>query len=490
MIQKNKEVSEAMSNAKINRTSRWLIFIMVIVAIFSAAAPCAMAADSENPEITSGCRSLDAAVPLAQNKILPTTNAAIVYEMNSDTLVYALNPDQRIYPSSMVKLMTAIIALEYGNMSDVVTVRQDVLKLVSSTAVNVKLVDGEMLTLEQLMYCMMVASANDASVVIAQHVGGTYENFIDLMNRKAQEIGCQDTHYGNAHGLHDAQTYTTARDVCKILKYGLENPLFKEMFTTIRYQIPATNRSAERTMRTTNNLMWDNPDNKYYDDRVDGGKTGATDAAGRCLAITTERNDMNFLCLVMGAKTSYAADGYTIERYGHFEEMITLMDYAYARFAYRQIFNTDQIIGQYSVQNGSCDVVTRPVDNISTVLPSNIDQSQITWIYEHASGEIKAPVSAGQMISTVRAMYGEICIGQTKLVAVNDVPVENSPVMTVRPSALSDRGSWKTLFAILGIILGIALVVAAAMFGPGILRTAIRRVKRRRRSVNRRRNRR
>ena len=479
-----------MSNAIFKNISRLMACLWTVAMLLSYLCPVAMADELSRPEVTSGCHTLDAAMPLVDSKILKTTNAAIVYEMNSETLVYAYNPDERIYPSSMVKLMTAIVALEYGNMSDMVTVRQDALKKVTSSAVNVKLVDGETLSLEQLMYCMMVASANDAAVVIAQYVGGTYENFIELMNQKAIEIGCRDTHYGNAHGLHDEQTYTTARDICKILKYGLEDPVFKEMFTRIRYTVPPTNRSPERTMRTTNNLMWDNPDNKYYDDRVDGGKTGSTDAAGRCLAITTERNDMNFMCLVMGAKASYAADGYTIERYGHFEEMLDLMDYAYGRFAYRQIFNTDQIIGQYSVANGACDVATRPVDNISTVLPENIDQTQITWIYEHASSAITAPVAAGQTISTVRAMYGEICIGQTQLVAVNDVPVESSPVMTVRPSVLSDQGSWQTLLAILGIILGIAIVVAAAMFGPGLIRTWLRRAKRRRRIINRRRNRR
>ena len=140
-------------------------------------------------------------------------------------------------------------------MDDVCTVTSSALNSIAIGSVSAGLKRGEQLTLRDLMYCMMVASANDACAVIAEHVGGNQENFIQMMNEKAADLGCTGTHFSNVTGLHDENTYTTIRDICKIIDAGMENEEFKTMFQTANYTVPATEKSEVRELVTTNNMM-------------------------------------------------------------------------------------------------------------------------------------------------------------------------------------------------------------------------------------------
>jgi D-alanyl-D-alanine carboxypeptidase (penicillin-binding protein 5/6) len=176
----------------------------------------------------------------------------------------------------MVKLMTALVALEKGDLSDEVTVTKRALNLLTAGAATAGLVAGEELTLEQLLYCLMVGSANDAALVIAEHIGGNQDIFVAMMNQKAEELGCTGTHFSNAHGLHDEETYTTARDICRITDAALENEVFRAMFTMESYTVPATNKSEERVLWTTNHMMSTHTRRDYFDSRVTGGKTCVT----------------------------------------------------------------------------------------------------------------------------------------------------------------------------------------------------------------------
>lgn len=460
--------------------------LLAIVCLLGCLMPRVNAAGSDLT-VTSGCHSIDAALPLApQEQLLATSKAVIAYELNSDTLVYAWNPDERIYPSSMVKLMTALVALEYGTLTDTVTVTREALAQVAPGALVMGLQSGEVLTLEQLLYCMMVASANDAAAVIAQYVGGSQASFLSLMNRKAEALGCRDTNYSNVHGLHDENTYTTARDICRILRYALENEDFKAMFTAKSYTVPETNMSDARELFTTNNLMLEGG---YYDKRVTGGKTGATDAAGRCLAVTAEQGDMNLLCIVMGAQPTYQEDGTAITRYGSFEEMGQLLDHCFSKYAFRQIFYADQVLTQLPVINGDNHVAVQPNSSFSVVLPVELNSKALTWQYDAAASNITAPVEAGQRLTSVQVWCGLVCVGQTELFAIHSVGQENSPVMPVRPSQMDDRGSWEGLLLVLGVVGIIVILAAAVMFVPRLVRRAAVRARRRRRRINRRRSR-
>ena len=463
-----------------------IICLILSIAIFISTLPVAVAAASADKSVSEGCHSVDAAKALStEGKLLETSKAVILYELNSDTMVYAYNPDAQIYPSSMVKLMTALVALENGNLSDIVTVTRTALDNVAVGSVSAGLKKGEEISLEALLYCMMAASANDASAVIAEHVGGTIEDFVRMMNEKAAEIGCLSTKYTNVHGLHDEQSYTTARDICRLMEVALENEQFRKLFTADTYTVAATNKSKERVLETTNNMMVKGK--KFYDARVTGGKTGSTNQAGRCLVVTAESNGMEFLGIVMGAVPTYQQEGIILDYYGNFEEMKVLLDYGCSGYEYRQVFYANQVVAQYPVSGGANHVVTRPVSELSTILPVGIEETKLTWVYNKVNQTISAPVQQGQTIATAQVWYGDICLVQTDLVAMTDVDVYVAPPVPEAPK--KDTSFLKILLIIGGAVLGLGLVFFAVLLILRWTAKARMRARQRRRRQNRRRNR-
>ena len=417
-------------------------------------------ATESNLAVTNGCHSLDAAMTLSEEqKLADTAKAVVLYELNSGTLLYTHNPDTRIYPTSMVKMMTTLVALEYGDLDEMVTVRRSVLNQLPVGIVSSGLKAGEEISLRDLLYCTMVESSNDAATVVANHIAESAEVFVLMMNEKAAELGCHDTHYSNVHGLHDEDTYTTARDVARLTEAALKNETFRTMFETKVYTVSETNKNPERVIHTTNYLMSDTKVQKFYDERVTGGKTGSTDEGGRCLTLTAEHNGMNLLCVLMGATPTKSEAGNLIY-YGNFEESKVLIDYAFQSFEFRQVFFAGQSLAQYPVSNGANDVVTQATASASTILPVGVERSQLRWVYQPGSSVITAPVEQGQSLGRVEAWYGNKCLAQADMVAMNAVQVAQAPVIPEKPADNGDGGSWGTLLlALLGIAVTGFLVV-------------------------------
>jgi len=464
-----------------------LCLTLVITGITTAVQGTGVVTDQS---VVSGCHSTDAVKTMGNNEqILETSKAVLLYELKSDTMVYGWNLDEKIYPSSMVKLMTALVALEKGNLTDKVVVTKRALSNVAIGSVIADLVAGEELTLEALLYCMMAASANDAATVIAEHIGGSQQAFLDMMNAKAAELGCIGTHFSNVHGLHDDQTYTTVRDIGKILDVALENPDFKTLFCAKSYIVPATNKSEEREIFTSNHMMSREKEKRYFDSRVTGGKTGATDAAGRCLAVTAEKNGMEMLAIVMGAKPTYEADGKSLKTYGSFEEMKILLDYAFSGFEYRQVFYENQTVTQYPVTGGANNLAVQPEKALSTILPVGLDIQALNWVYGNMNNSLVAPVEKGQQISTLQLWYGDLCLAQANLVAAHSVNQQTSEALPLPPEPPKENeGSWSQLLTVFGILFGISVVGVLIYFGIRAALAARAKAKRKRMRENRRRS--
>lgn len=448
------------------KKNRAICLLTAIVLLFVWMVPAVSAASSENvpdQSVLSGSHSVDAVTPLGTTeRLTKTAKAVILYELNSDTMLYAYNADEKTDPTSMVKLMTALVALENGNMTDPVTVTKEALSHMQMGAVSAGLKNGEVITLGDLLYCMMTASANDAAIVIAEHIGGSQDEFIRMMNEKAQALGCKNTHYTNAHGLHDDEAYTTARDICRIIDAALENEYFRMLFSAKQHTVPQTNKSEERILNTTNHMMSNEGGKKYYDERVTGGKTGAASKTDRCVAVTAVSNGMNVLCIVMGAEATYAPDN-TIKTFGSFEEAEVLLDYAFKTYEFRQVFFDGQIITQYPVEGGMNDVVVRPQTSASTVLPVDTDVSQLTVKYQKNFDTLKAPLEKGAVLGTVQVWFEEKCLAQTNLVAKNGVEVRHAPATA---SALKDGNnihSWRPFLIILGVLFGGVLLFGVVL---------------------------
>ncbi len=441
--------------------------------------------------IGSGSHSVDAQKPLdGSEKLLDTAKAVVLYERNSDTMIYTYEPDKQVDPSSMVKLMTALIAIETLDMNATATVSRTALDDVGIGVVSVKprLSVGEEISVEALLHCMIAASDSDSAAVLAEKISGSQAAFVEKMNQRAEEMGCTNTHFTNAHGLYDKDAYSTARDICRIIDIALENEQFVKIFTADSYTVPATNKAAERQVLTTNWMMSDNYTTRYYDERVIGGKTGTDGANGRCLAVTAEDGAMQLLAVVMGAEAVYnEEDPNILEAFGSFEEMKTLLDYACDKFEYRQVFHKNQTFSQYPVVNGSNNLVTTPVSEAYAILPVELTSEQLRWVYPETVGTITAPVEAGDKITYVEVWYGDLCIAQTDLVALNSVEVSTPQAEPDLPASLHEDSAGRLIAIIAGVLLGILVLVFAILFAIRTIHIARMRAIRRRRRANRRR---
>lgn len=438
------------------------------------------------------CYGLDANRALDDSrKILETAQTVILYELNTDTLVYSYNADKQINPTGLVKLLTVLVALEQGNLDDVVTVYQSTLNTVAIGAVSAGLKANEEMILRDLLYCIMVSSANDACAVVAAHLAGSQADFVTLMNAKASELGCTGSHFTNPHGLMDAAQYSTARDLAIITKAALENPLFCEMFAVTGYTVKATNKSPERVLTTTNNMM--RPGMANYDHRITGGKPAAATTTDRSMICTAEIGSARYLCVVTNAKGSVSEDGLVILRYGIFEEVSALLSYADAGFAVRQILDDGQTMYQYTVDNGENDVFLRPSRDVSVVLPKDCEVSELTFDQTLLSASCNAPIAVGQKMGIVTICYGNLVMGNCDLLAMTAVAPAGSTISQAERHDVVNAEEvpiWKQWISVALPIVLVLLAAAGVIYVLiRLLRNAKIRAQQRRRARNRKRSR-
>ncbi len=448
---------------------------------------------AENAAVTSGCSTLFARVPLGgSEKKVETADAALLYELNSDTLVYAYNADERIDPTGLVKLLTALIALESGDLQEQVTVTRSALNTVAIGAVSARLQAGEILTLEDLLYCVMVASANDACAVIAEHIAGSQEAFAQLMNEKAVALGCTGSNFTNPHGLPDKNQYSTARDLAIITEAALENEVFSTMFSAKSYTVPATNTSLVRELKTTNHMMSSATVKNQVDDRVTGGKPAAASTTDRSMICTAEVGGSRYLCVVMSSEGTVSADGYSVITYGCFEETRALLDFGFHSYAVRQVIDDSQIFAQHGVMDGENDVVLHASRDVFTVLPKDFSMDNLFFSEDVNISSLQAPVKQGDVLGSVQITYGTIVVGFCDLVAQNDVSLKGTTIRPAPPVQAEEVDTAVDLSFLKWIGLGAVCVVvisASVFVGLRVARSArIRRMHRSRRR-NRRRSR-
>ena len=243
--------------------------------------------------VLNGCRTFNAQVPLGGDaRMLDTAVSAFVYERNTGTLVYAYNPDMKMQPGTFTKLVAAIVALENGNLDDVVTVNSMSYRSLPGGAVTAKpyLKEGEELTLRDLLHLMILTWANDATITVAEHIGGNQENFVKMMNDWIKRAGCTDTTFLNCHGLGSTEQRTTARDLARIVEEATKNADFREIFGANSYKVPATNKTeASRDLKALNYLK----EETYMPNLVYKGVTGGiahySEVSGASLVCTAEK---------------------------------------------------------------------------------------------------------------------------------------------------------------------------------------------------------
>lgn len=248
-----------------------------------------------------------------------TASAAIVVEATTGTVLYEKNIYDTYYPASTTKILTTLVALENSEMSEVVTVSYAADNYVSKTSSRMGLVEGEQLTMQEALYGIMLESANEATYAVGEHVGGHIAKFIKLMNRKATQLGCVNSHFANTHGLHDDDHYTCAHDLALISLAAYRNEEFMKINGTSTYAMPETNKNEARLL--TNHHWFLNKTMKY--DYCIGGKTGATSQAGYALVTYAKKDGMTIISVVMHADTWNTV----------YTETKTLLDYTFDTYS-------------------------------------------------------------------------------------------------------------------------------------------------------------
>lgn len=437
--------------------------------------------------VVAGCHTIDGASALIpQEELELDLKAALMYEMNSGTLLYTMNPDEKMYPASVTKVMTCLVAMEKGNLEDVLTVSREVVYSRDPAGSNVDLKVEEKMTLKELLYCLMVASANDAASTISEYIAGSEEAFVELMNEKAAELGCTNTHFANPHGLHDENHYTCARDLAKIMMAALEYDIFNEIYSTKTYEVPATNKSEARQLVSTNYMIEQSQVEHYYDKRVIGGKTGFTTPAGRCFVGVSESGEMKVLTVALGGSTGNNQYGALV--YGSFEGTGDMIDYAFGRLAVGQVLTPEAIMKSIPVEGGENDTQAVVMESVDAVIPQDVPASQLEYEYVLDSDTLTAPVEAGAPVGYVRVWYQSKCLAQKELYTSIASPVKT--VLRVSDPALSnpEAAEQTDLVQLILTVIVVILVLIVILLGIGYVRTSIRRAKRRKRRAEQRRN--
>ena len=279
-----------------------------------------------------------------------TSSAAVVVEESTSTILYAKNMDQPLYPSSAVKIMTCLVALENSSLDEQITMTETGVAEVTDGSANISSQLGEVFTMEQCLYAIMVGSANDIALQVAEHVSGSVEAFVQKMNEKAKEVGCKDTVFTNPTGLPDENQHTTAHDLARITRAAMQNKTFRAIASASSYTIPATNLSGGDRVLTSNFTMTKPGDPAYYQGCL-GGKEGFTQASGSVLATAAKRNGMTLICVVLNGASRQTTD----------DEAIALLDYGFDNFKKVSLGNND-----FSIVSGG-----------TVIIPSNASASDL-----------------------------------------------------------------------------------------------------------------
>lgn len=409
--------------------------------------------------------------------------SALLVETSTGTVLYEKDADVRRYPASLTKIMTCMLVLAHSDLNDTVTVSETALanmEIGSSIGDN-HLEVGEQMRLEDMLYLMMLESANEATIALAEHVAGSLDSFIELMNTTAQELGCTNTHFANPHGLHDEDHYTTANDLRKIVEKALEDETFRTITNTATYELPATNFHEGRTMYSTNQLInKDMGSNYFYYSKASGVKTGFTTPAGRCLITTATDDNLNLLSIILKAETMPDENGNWV--YRSFPETINLCEWGFENYRISTVMSTLYPIAEIPVNMaaGAEAVALAPVQEVRTLIEAGYDPEQVVLSVTLHSDSVDAPVEAGQVLGEVTVSYKGEVLGSSELAAITSVARSEISRQANESAKYVAANWWKWL---LGILIAIAVIIIICL----ILLQYYRRQQRKRKVAARRR---
>jgi len=431
-------------------------------------------------------------VPLGGSDwMLDTAMSAFLYEVNTDTVVYSYNPDMKVHPGSLAKIVIAMIVLEECNLDETVVVTEGIQSYVPATAhkmVPEYLKSLEEMSVEDLLYGMIMINANDAAVALAHHVAGTTDAFLTLMNNRVKQLGCTNTEFGNISGLFTAVSNSTARDVAKIVRAAIRNEDFATIWGTPEYTIAPTNMVlTERKFQTQNYMIDEHNIPDFIDGRVTGGMQSYHEDTGASIVCTAEYRGLNYIAVVLGATRTFAENGWQPVNYGNFNELTELLSFGFDNYKVNRIIYDGMSLSQFSVAGGECNAVGEAQVDIDSVVPINAQMDNLIMQFD-TGGELTAPVAQGQQIATMQISYRNSVMAEAEVYSVGNVKPITDTGVVIRSTAVRSDSDASGFLSVLGAICLVILGLAIAYLAFNAYMRSRMRARHRRRRQNRRRN--
>ena len=392
--------------------------------------------------------------------------AALLVEKETGEVLYEKNAHEKNYPASITKITTALLVLEAvdaGQLSfdQPIEAKESAFQGLSIYGSTAGIKAGEILTVEQLLQCMLIVSANEACNILAEAVcgEGNIDQFVQKMNDRVAALGCENTHYVNTSGLHDPDHYTTAYDIYLITREAMGHDKFMEICNSKSAEIPATDHNERHVLHSTNRLISNWRELGYLYRDAQGIKTGSTEEAGHCLVSSAVRGDRTLVSVVLGADKITLADGKsTLTK--SFSETSRLFDYGFDSFARREIVTTDEPVCEIPVALSSEAnyVVVHPSESITRMLPKELELSELTRELT-CPESVDAPIATGDELGEMTVSYNGTVYGTVKLLALSDVSASWLLVARRSVADFFSRAIVKVILAVVLVLIVVLLIL-------------------------------
>lgn len=347
---------------------------------------------------------------------LPVVDSPSIILIDSKTgqILYEKNTRQKLYPASITKVMTALIALEKCQLNENVTASKKAVLSIEPGSSTASFQADEVLTVEQLLYALLLNSANEAANILAEHIGGSIDGFVDMMNTRAKELGAVNTHFVTPSGLHNDNHYTTAYDMSLIARHAMTIPKFREMVSTVKYNMPPTNKypKADKVFLNSNKLI--NSANGNYYKYATGVKTGYTVKAGHTLVASTSKNGIDLIAVSMNPKIGSG-------KLQNYKDSVSLFDYAFKNYKMTEAVKKGSLIKQISIKGAKKDDQLQVGAQSAVTFLTPIDSEDYYTVNEVINEEIRAPVKRNDVLGYVEYLIDGTVVGRTNVIALNDV---------------------------------------------------------------------
>ena len=352
---------------------------------------------------------------------------ALLVDVTAERVLYEKDAKVKAYPASITKVMTALLVLEAVDrgelsLSQPITASSVAINSIDEDSSTAGIEAGETLTVEELLNCLLIVSANEVANVLAEAVSGSIAGFVDLMNQRAQELGCEGTHFVNTNGLHDPQHYSTAWDIYLMAREAMKHELFTTICSSKSHNVPATNKSKGRELHSTNALISNWRMLGYLYNYADGLKTGSTPEAGRCLLSTALKDGRRLISVVLGCQTKEINGESKIMS---FVDSAALLDWGYNNFSVKTIFTTEDLIQEVPValSKETNGVLVHAAEDVSFLLPNDVTPDMLVRKVTVYGDTAYAPIEAGQELGEMTLSYDGYTYATVKLLAADSVSV-------------------------------------------------------------------